>query len=202
MFTLSVDRAYLFAHPERELTPEESARYEEALGHRSRGVPAQYITGHQEFWGLDLIVGPAVLIPRPETEHLVETVLELARSYARVHHSAVSPQGSLAENGVSASDAAASTDLDAGLLRGIAGPSTEEPASHPVRHIAHRGCGHRFWSDCFSVSQRTSGSRNSCHRRISVGAGNCRGECCSSADGLENCVSRWRPGRRIARELV
>ena len=77
MFTLSVDRAYLFAHPERELTPEESARYEEALGHRSRGVPAQYITGHQEFWGLDLIVGPAVLIPRPETEHLVETVLEL-----------------------------------------------------------------------------------------------------------------------------
>ena len=132
MFTLSVDRAYLFAHPERELTPEESARYEEALGHRSRGVPAQYITGHQEFWGLDLIVGPAVLIPRPETEHLVETVLELARSYARVHHSAVSPQGSLAENGVSASDAAALTDLNAGLLRGIAGRSTEEPASHPV----------------------------------------------------------------------
>ena len=132
MFTLSVDRAYLFAHPERELTPEESARYEEALGHRSRGVPAQYITGHQEFWGLDLIVGPAVLIPRPETEHLVETVLELARSYARVHHWTVSPQGSLAENGVSASDAATLTDLNAGLLRGIAGPSTEEPTSHPV----------------------------------------------------------------------
>jgi len=78
MFTLSCDRAYLFAHPERELTEEETTRYDEALGHRARGVPAQYITGHQEFWGLDLIVGPAVLIPRPETEHLVETVVRLA----------------------------------------------------------------------------------------------------------------------------
>ena len=45
-------------------------------------MPSQYITGHQEFWGLDFIVSPAVLIPRPETEHLVETVLELARELA------------------------------------------------------------------------------------------------------------------------
>ncbi len=78
MFTLSCDRAYLFAHPERELTADEKVRYESALSERSRGVPAQYITGHQEFWGLDLIVTPAVLIPRPETEHLIETVLILA----------------------------------------------------------------------------------------------------------------------------
>jgi release factor glutamine methyltransferase len=42
-------------------------------------MPAQYITQHQEFWGMDLLVGPAVLIPRPETEHLIETVLPLAR---------------------------------------------------------------------------------------------------------------------------
>jgi release factor glutamine methyltransferase len=80
MFTLSADRAYLFAHPERQLTTEEEFRYEAALAQRSRGVPAQYITGHQEFWGMDLIVTPAVLIPRPETEHLVETVLELRAS--------------------------------------------------------------------------------------------------------------------------
>jgi len=77
MFTLSCDRAYLFAHPERELTVEEQTRYEEALAQRARGVPAQYITGHQEFWGMDFIVSPAVLIPRPETEHIVEAVLEL-----------------------------------------------------------------------------------------------------------------------------
>jgi release factor glutamine methyltransferase len=80
MFTLNCDRAYLFAHPERELTPEEESRYEAALAERSRGVPAQYITGHQEFWGMDLIVSPAVLIPRPETEHVIEAVLELQAS--------------------------------------------------------------------------------------------------------------------------
>jgi release factor glutamine methyltransferase len=81
MFTLNCDRAHLYAHPERELTDEEHARYDEALMQRSKGVPAQYITGHQEFWGLDLLVSPAVLIPRPETEHVVETVLELVKEY-------------------------------------------------------------------------------------------------------------------------
>jgi release factor glutamine methyltransferase len=79
MFTLNCDRAFLYAHPERELTADEATRYEALLSERIRGVPAQYITGHQEFWGLDFIVTPAVLIPRPETEHVVETVLELAR---------------------------------------------------------------------------------------------------------------------------
>ena len=76
-FTLDCDRAYLYAHPERELTTEEQTRYEEALAQRARGIPAQYITGHQEFWGMDFIVNPAVLIPRPETEHVIETVLQL-----------------------------------------------------------------------------------------------------------------------------
>ncbi len=79
MFVLGVDRAHLYAHPERELTVEEASRYDEAVSRRASGVPSQYITGHQEFWGLDFVVSPAVLIPRPETEHLVETVLELAR---------------------------------------------------------------------------------------------------------------------------
>jgi release factor glutamine methyltransferase len=84
MFALDCDRSYLYAHPERELTPDERTRYEEAIKQRSHGVPAQYITGHQEFWGMDLIVSPAVLIPRPETEHVVETVLqEVSRSRSR-----------------------------------------------------------------------------------------------------------------------
>jgi release factor glutamine methyltransferase len=78
-FTLSCDRAYLFAHPERELTTEEQTRYEETLDQRARGIPTQYITGHQEFWGMDFIVTPAVLIPRPETEHVIETVLKLSQ---------------------------------------------------------------------------------------------------------------------------
>ncbi len=75
MFTLECDRAYLHAHPERKLSAAERSRYDQALTERERGMPAQYITGHQEFWGMDLIVSPAVLIPRPETEHVIETVL-------------------------------------------------------------------------------------------------------------------------------
>jgi release factor glutamine methyltransferase len=78
MFVLGCDRAYLYAHSEQELTADQQATYDQVLAERSRGVPAQYITGHQEFWGMDFIVSPAVLIPRPETEHLIETVLSLA----------------------------------------------------------------------------------------------------------------------------
>jgi release factor glutamine methyltransferase len=78
MFTLGCDRAYLYAHPERDLSNDEAERYEQVVSERARGKPSQYITGHQEFWGLDLIVTPAVLIPRPETEHIVEATLELA----------------------------------------------------------------------------------------------------------------------------
>ncbi|HLW53862.1 MAG TPA: peptide chain release factor N(5)-glutamine methyltransferase [Candidatus Angelobacter sp.] len=85
LFVLGRERAYLYAHPERELTSEEQARYDEVIRERARGCPTQYITGHQEFWGLDLLVSPAVLIPRPETEHVVETVLELVRDYSRDH---------------------------------------------------------------------------------------------------------------------
>jgi release factor glutamine methyltransferase len=80
MFVLSCDRAHLFAHPEHDLTSDEESRYDAALAERSRGVPAQYITGHQEFWGMDFIVTPAVLIPRPETEHLIEAALEVRAS--------------------------------------------------------------------------------------------------------------------------
>jgi release factor glutamine methyltransferase len=76
MFTLECDRAYLYAHPEHQLSANDQSRYDQALTERERGVPTQYITGHQEFWGMDFIVTPAVLIPRPETEHVIEMVLE------------------------------------------------------------------------------------------------------------------------------
>jgi release factor glutamine methyltransferase len=83
MFVLGVGRAYLYGHPERELTSQEEDSYFEAIAERARGVPAQYIIGHQEFWGLDFVVTPAVLIPRPETEHVVEAALELAQGIDR-----------------------------------------------------------------------------------------------------------------------
>jgi release factor glutamine methyltransferase len=79
MHVLDKDRAFLHAHPEYELTASEADAFETAVQKRAAGIPLQYITGHQEFWGLDLIVSPAVLIPRPETEHLVESALDLIR---------------------------------------------------------------------------------------------------------------------------
>jgi release factor glutamine methyltransferase len=92
MFTLGCDRAYLYAHPERELTGEEIIRYENALRERARGVPTQYITGHQEFWGMDFLVSTAVLIPRPETEHVIEAVLScVGRAPLRLRSGQASP---------------------------------------------------------------------------------------------------------------
>lgn len=75
MHVIERDRAWLYAHPEHELTPEETAAYEQLIGRRCQGVPTQYLTGGQEFWGLEFEVGPGVLIPRPETEHVIEEAL-------------------------------------------------------------------------------------------------------------------------------
>jgi release factor glutamine methyltransferase len=80
MHALDCDRVHLIVHPERVLTPEEMNQYHSFVHERANGKPTQYITGHQEFWGLDLLVSEAVLIPRPETEHSVEAALELARA--------------------------------------------------------------------------------------------------------------------------
>jgi len=115
MFTLHCDRAYLYAHPERELTRNEIRRYDEALARRATGVPAQYITGHQEFWGLDLIVSPSVLIPRPETEHLVEAVLELESGVdLRQEHGQKPRAGVSAPHGLSGSHRLRIVDVGTG----------------------------------------------------------------------------------------
>ena len=79
MHVLDCDRAFLHSNAEIELPPEKVERYFLLIEERSSGKPTQYITGHQEFWGLDFEVNPDVLIPRPETEHTVEQVLELSR---------------------------------------------------------------------------------------------------------------------------
>ncbi|MGA3223402.1 MAG: peptide chain release factor N(5)-glutamine methyltransferase [Acidobacteriaceae bacterium] len=73
---LGWDQAALLTHPERVLSPAEADQFESMLRRRLASEPVQYITGVQEFFGLPFEVSPAVLIPRPETEHLVEAVLE------------------------------------------------------------------------------------------------------------------------------
>ena len=79
MHVLGRDRAYLHTHPEEDVPSPALERYSQLIAERTTGKPTQYIIGHQEFWGLDFEVTPDVLIPRPETEHLVECALELAR---------------------------------------------------------------------------------------------------------------------------
>lgn len=71
---LKVDRSYLFLHPYQEITPEQKLELETALARRLAREPLQYITGTREFWSLDFDVSPAVLVPRPETEFLLDRV--------------------------------------------------------------------------------------------------------------------------------
>jgi release factor glutamine methyltransferase len=75
LHTLRIPRSTLLAHPDDELTSQQLYLYEQSIHRRLNHEPIQYITGRQEFFGLTLRVSPAVLIPRPETEHLVESVL-------------------------------------------------------------------------------------------------------------------------------
>ena len=71
-FVTGRDRAFLVAHSEEHLTADEASRFENAVSRRSKREPLQYITGKQEFFGRNFVVTPDVLIPRPETEMLVE----------------------------------------------------------------------------------------------------------------------------------
>ena len=75
--SLSVEREYLYAHDNRLLREDESRALQGLLRDRISGVPLQYIVGRQEFYGRYFHVTPAVLIPRPETEYIVEAVLEI-----------------------------------------------------------------------------------------------------------------------------
>lgn len=76
---LGRDRAWLYAHAGDTLEPGGASLFFQAVEARLSGKPLQYITGHQEFYGLDLQLSSATLIPRPETELLVEAVLQWAR---------------------------------------------------------------------------------------------------------------------------
>jgi len=74
---LDVDRSYLKTWPDRELNSADQEQFQQLLERRIQGEPVAYLIGTQGFWTLDLKVSPATLIPRPETELLVETALEL-----------------------------------------------------------------------------------------------------------------------------
>jgi release factor glutamine methyltransferase len=73
---LGRDRTWLYAHPEEPISDSDAGQLADMLARRASGEPTQYITGKQEFWGLEFEVTPDVLIPRPETEHVVEVALD------------------------------------------------------------------------------------------------------------------------------
>jgi len=81
---LHSERAYLYAHPEQELAEVEWLHFGRYLHERLNGKPTQYITRRQEFYGREFRVAPEVLIPRSETEHVVEVALERAHGARRV----------------------------------------------------------------------------------------------------------------------
>ena len=76
LHVLGRDRTWIYAHPEEEIAEVDAERYFALIVRRSSGEPTQHLTGKQEFWGLEFEVTPDVLIPRPETEHVIEVALD------------------------------------------------------------------------------------------------------------------------------
>jgi release factor glutamine methyltransferase len=100
------DRAYLYAHGEDQLTHRAWIHYGRYLDERLKGKPTQYITHVQEFYGRDFYVNPDVLIPRPETEHLVEAAI----SYLKEH-----PRSRVLDVGTGSGAVAISVALESGI---------------------------------------------------------------------------------------
>jgi release factor glutamine methyltransferase len=76
LHALKRDRTWLYAHPEECVPDAIAERFQALIARRAAGEPTQYLTGKQEFWGLEFEVTPDVLIPRPETEHVIEVALD------------------------------------------------------------------------------------------------------------------------------
>jgi release factor glutamine methyltransferase len=76
LHVLGRERTWIYAHPEEELSAADAQRYLSLSARRARSEPTQHLTGKQEFWDLEFEVTPDVLIPRPETEHVIEVALD------------------------------------------------------------------------------------------------------------------------------
>ena len=96
MHALERDRAWMYGHPEESLDPAAAEKFRALIARRAAGEPVQYLTGKQEFWGLEFEVTPAVLIPRPETEHVVEVALaRLGERGIKIHMDTGAPRETL-----------------------------------------------------------------------------------------------------------
>ena len=96
MHALERDRAWIYGHPEEFLDPPAAEKFLALIARRVAGEPVQYLTGKQEFWGLEFEVTPAVLIPRPETEHVMEVALaRLGERGIKIHMDTGAPREKL-----------------------------------------------------------------------------------------------------------
>lgn len=96
MHALGRDRAWIYSHPEEPLAPKIAENFLALIARRAAGEPVQYLTGKQEFWGLEFEVTPAVLIPRPETEHVMEVALaRLGERGIKIHMDTGAPRAKL-----------------------------------------------------------------------------------------------------------
>jgi release factor glutamine methyltransferase len=90
---LGCNRTWIYTHPEDVLPRVREEEYFRLISRRAAGEPTQYLTGRQEFWGFDFEVTPAVLIPRPETEHIIEVALERIGAQRRNEHLCIADVG-------------------------------------------------------------------------------------------------------------
>jgi release factor glutamine methyltransferase len=96
MHALQRDRAWIYSHPEELVDAANAEKFLALIARRAAGEPVQYLTGKQEFWGLEFEVTPAVLIPRPETEHVMEVALaRLGERGLRIHMDTGAPRETL-----------------------------------------------------------------------------------------------------------
>jgi release factor glutamine methyltransferase len=96
MHTLQRDRAWIYSHPEQLIDAAAAERFLALIARRGAGEPVQYLTGKQEFWGIEFEVTPAVLIPRPETEHVMEVALaRLGERGIKIHMDTGAPREKL-----------------------------------------------------------------------------------------------------------
>jgi release factor glutamine methyltransferase len=148
---LGRDQNFLIAHADEAVTEEESRFFRFLIERRAGGEPMQYVTGHQEFFKLDFEVTPAVLIPRPETELIVETALELLRN---------EPNPYIVDVGTGSGCLAISLLYELSAARGLATDVSVAALQIAQRNAERHGVKDRLTlvgSDCFSALE-ASGS--------------------------------------------
>jgi release factor glutamine methyltransferase len=141
---LGRDRSFLIAHADEAVTAEEFRSFKFLIERRAGGEPMQYITGHQEFFKLDFEVTPAVLIPRPETELIVEAALEILRD---------EPQPRIVDVGTGSGCLVISLLHELSAARGLATDVSVPALQVAQRNAQRHGVNDRLalvGSDCFS----------------------------------------------------